>query len=441
MLFKKTPWKQSIVAVVAGYMVFSASIGLAAPLELTLEDSVNLALNNNPSIKISEADRVAAQWKIDEAKGAKDLTASLSHTDTHVRTAPSTAVTWYNGVKTVTEVSGMSKNNFDNKLTLTLPLYTGGKVEGVIDQAKLGLTIAELSVQKSKQQIKLDATSAYLTVLQAQILLKLSQESVDRLTAHLQNVQAQYNVGTVAKVDVLRSQVESASAEQNLIKAQNALDLSVASLNNVLGLSLDTQVSLKDNLTYKAYSQPLEDCITYALAKRPEILQSNFAIEVAGLGKKVAKSGNLPTVGLQAYSDWNKDKFPGADNNNWAVALAANWNFFDAGVTKSKVQQAEATLIKSQEQMRQTKDLVQLDVRQSYLSLREAEKRIATSQVAVDKAEEDYKIAGVRYSSGVGTNLDVIDSQVALTQAKTNYVQALYDYNSSKAKLDKAMGI
>ena len=73
--------------------------------------------------------------------------------------------------------------------------------------------------------------------------------------------------------------------------------------------------------------------------------------------------------------------------------------------------------------------------------MQEAEKRIDTTKVAVVQAEEDYKIAQVRYSAGVGTNLDVMDSQVALTQAKTNYIQALYDYNTSKAKLEKAMGI
>ena len=73
--------------------------------------------------------------------------------------------------------------------------------------------------------------------------------------------------------------------------------------------------------------------------------------------------------------------------------------------------------------------------------MNEADKRIETTQVAVEKAEEDYKIAGVRYSAGVGTNLDVIDAQVALTDAKNNYIQAMYDYNTSKADLDKAMGI
>ena len=116
-------------------------------------------------------------------------------------------------------------------------------------------------------------------------------------------------------------------------------------------------------------------------------------------------------------------------------------NLFDGNVTKAKVRQAEARLTKSVEQANQKQDVIQLEVRQAYLNMLEAEKRITTSKVTVDKGQEDFKIAQVRYSAGVGTNLDVIDSQLALTQAKTNYIQAMYDYNTSRAKLDKAMGI
>ena len=86
-------------------------------------------------------------------------------------------------------------------------------------------------------------------------------------------------------------------------------------------------------------------------------------------------------------------------------------------------------------------DSIRLEVQSSYLNLREAEKRIETARVAVDKAEEDFKIAQIRYSAGVGTNLDVLDSQVALTQANNNFVQALYDYNTSKVKLEGSMGL
>ena len=116
-------------------------------------------------------------------------------------------------------------------------------------------------------------------------------------------------------------------------------------------------------------------------------------------------------------------------------------NVWDYGVTAAKVAAAKANVVNAEETYRQTTDNVQLEVRTYYLSLREAEKRISTTSVAIAEAEEAYKIALVRYQAGVGTNTDVIDAQVSLTTAKNNYIQALYDYNTSHAKLEKAMGV
>ena len=127
--------------------------------------------------------------------------------------------------------------------------------------------------------------------------------------------------------------------------------------------------------------------------------------------------------------------------DNWAAGLSANWNIFDNGVTSAQVHQADARLIQAQEQAAATSESIQLEVRQAYLTMLAAEKNIATTQVAVTQAEEDYKIAQVRYSAGVDTNLAVMDAEEKLTEARMNYYTALYDYNTSKASLDKAMGI
>lgn len=118
----------------------------------------------------------------------------------------------------------------------------------------------------------------------------------------------------------------------------------------------------------------------------------------------------------------------------------ANWNIFDSGVTGAKVKQAESSLNKAREQAVETGNSVELEVRQADLSMKEAEKRIGATQVAVDKAKEDLKIAQTKYYAGAGTNLDVIDAQLALVQAGTNYTEALYDYNTNQAKLQKAIG-
>lgn len=425
-MIKQTHWKKRLaVALTSGFLVLNAAVVLAAPIELSLDDSIAMALQNNPTIKIADADREKAQWAISEAKGAKKLTVNLTHADKRAKTYSYSA----------------SANSFSNQIALNLPLYTGGKIEAGIEQAELNYKISDLDVQQSRQQIKLNATNGYYTILQSINALKVSQESVDMMNAHLKNVQAQYGVGVVAKSDVLRSEVELANYQQTLIVAQNNYDLAVSKFNNVLGLPLETEVKVKDELQHVKYQLSLNDSITYAMSHRPENIQADYAVEIAKKSVKIAQSGKLPTVAASAATGWSDTTFPGTDNNTWSIGLSATWTAFDSGVTDSKIKQSDLAVTKALQQAQQTKDSIQLEVRQAYLNMNEADKRINTTQVAVDKAEEDFKISGVRYSAGVGTNIDVIDAQVALTQAKNNYIQALYDYNTSKANLDKAMGI
>ncbi|MDF2501403.1 MAG: tolC 1 [Anaerosporomusa subterranea] len=420
-----TLWSRRLAsALVGGCLLLNTAFAATAPYELTLDESIRLALANNPAIKVAEADKEKAAWTVKEAQAGKAPTLSLGHTSS----------------RSHSDLKDSTGNNFENGISLSLPLYTGGKVESAIEQAKLGNDSAALGLENTKQQIRLDATSAYYNVLQASNMVKLNQESVDRLNAHVKNVQAQYQVGTVAKTDVLRSEVEVADAEQNLIKAENSYELSIANLNNVVGMPLETQINVKDQLKYEQVSLTLEQAIKQAMVNRPDLAQAELSVAVAEEGVNGAKSGYRPTIGVSASEGWDDTKFPGTDNNTWSVGVKASWNIFDSGLTNSQVRQSQASLEKARQQQQQAKDAAQLEVRQAFLNLKEAEKRIATSQVAVNKAEEDYKIAQVRYTSGVGTNLDVIDSQVALTQAKTNYIQSLYDYNTSRAKLEKAIG-
>lgn len=423
-MIKQAHWKKRLAVVLSGgFLVLNTAAVFAAPVELSLEDSIMMALQNNPAIKMADADREKAEWSISEAKGGKMPTLSLTHSDKRAKTS-----------------AGIG-DSFANSINLSLPLYTGGKAEAGIEQAKLNFKVSDLGVEKSKQQVKLDATTGYFTILQSINALKVSQESVDMMVAHLKNVQAQYGVGVVAKSDVLRSEVELANYQQKQIIAQNGYDLAVSKFNNVLGLPLDTEVKVKDELKHEKYELSLDDSIKYATIHRPEAIQADYSIDAAKQGIKVAQSGKLPTVGASATTGWSDTEFPGTDNNTWSVGLNATWTPFDSGVTNAKIKQADSTVAKAVQQAKQTKDSIQLEVRQAYFNMNEAEKRIATTQVAVEKAEEDFKISGVRYSAGVGTNLDVIDAQVALTQAKNNYIQAMYDYNTSKANLDKAMGI
>lgn len=415
---------RAVLAALAACGILSAGTALAAPVELTLEDSVNLALENNPQVKIAMLDEMKAEASLDEAEANRGFTLGYVHNAGRSKMEGFTA-----------------ENSFSNGLTLSLPLYTGGRLENAIDAAEIALESAKLGVNDTRQQLRMDTTNSYYSILQAQNQVTIYQQTVESLEEHLRNVKAQYHVGTVAKSDVLRSEVELADAQQGLIKAENARDLSVSNFNNVVGLPLDTDVRVTEELGYEKYDLVLADCIAYALEHRADGKQAQLAIDAAEEYKSIAKSGYRPSITASASNGWSDSDFPGTEDESWQIGAKLSWNIFDMGATKAQVRQADADLLTAKELARQKLDAIQLEVRMAYLDVHEAEKRIHTSQVSVDKAEEDLKIAHVRYRAGVGTNLDVMDAQVALTTAKMNYVQSLYDYNTSKAELDRAMGI
>lgn len=428
---------KNVLALTAALSVLCSQSVFAATLELDLEETIQRALLTNPSVKIAEYNRKAAKADYSAAKGARGISISLSHDSGRGGYADpqynQQLRIWTKGID----------NSHSNSITASLPIFTGGELQGQIGQAKANYRSMLSAEEQAYNEMKETATTGYFNMLNATNMKALRQESVDRLQAHLDNVIAQYNVGIVARADVLRSEVELANAQQNYITASNEYDVAEATLNNIIGTPLGTTLLLKDRLQYEPYENDMAYCLAYSEQHRPELKQAEYAIDSAEAALVVARSGHMPKVYANASNNWggNGSDWPGDDDENWSVGVTASMNVFDSGVTWSKIHAAQENLAKAKESQRQIKDNVELEVRTDYLNLREVEKRITTTQVAVASAEEDYHIAVVRYQAGVGTNIDVMDAQEALTQAKTNYYQALYNYNTSKAALNTSMGV
>lgn len=428
---------KNVLALTAALSVLCSQSVFAATLELDLEETIQRALLTNPSVKIAEYNRKAAKADYSAAKGARGISISLSHDSGRGGYADpqynQQLNIWTKGIG----------NSHSNSITASLPIFTGGELQGQIGQAKANYRSMLSAEEQAYNEMKETATTGYFNMLNATNMKALRQESVDRLQAHLDNVIAQYNVGIVARADVLRSEVELANAQQNYITASNQYDVAEATLNNIIGTPLGTTLLLKDRLQYEPYENDMAYCLAYSEQHRPELKQAEYAVDSAEAALVVARSGHMPKVYANASNNWggNGSDWPGDDDENWSVGVTASMNVFDSGVTWSKIHAAQENLAKAKESQRQIKDNVELEVRTDYLSMREAEKRITTAQVAVASAEEDYHIAVVRYQAGVGTNIDVMDAQEALTQDKTNYYQALYNYNTSKAALNTSMGV
>ena len=419
--------KKGLAALLAGSIFLLGGVVQAAPVELSLEEAVAMALKNNTAIKQALADKKKYDWNL---KGKLSLNLpkfTYTHTDT------------WNNLNDSSQAS-LTDTSFQNSVQMSYTLYSGGYNQGSINQAKYYQKYYDLGVVKSEQQVKYDATNSYYDLLNKSNLLNLRQESVERYKTHLKNTSAQYEVGVVAKSDVLATQVSLANAEQDFIKAQNDYDIAMATLNNVIGLPLTTDIKVRTNLTYDQSPLKLDETVDRALRNNPEVAQAKENVNVSQEGVTIAKADRLPSVKLTASNSWNSNEFPGAANSNMKAMLTTSWTIFDFDITKSNIRMAEAGLEKAREQDRQKTDQIFLDARSYFLTMKAAEKNIETSKVAIDRAEEDYKIAEVRYAAGVGTNLEVMDAHEKLTTAKNNYYKALFDYNTSKAKLDQIMG-
>lgn len=409
--------------------VCSSSLAFAEEtMDINLQESVRLALENNRTIKQSEKDQKAADWNLKSARRATGVNLQWQAAANRV------------GGKQYENAN--YDNSFTNNVTATFPLYTGGKNENTIRTREYNANAADMTLERTKENIRFQTMQQYYRVLQTRNNINVQEDSVRRLKVHLDNVNAQFRVGTVAKADVLQSQVNLANAEQNLVTAQANYDVAQATLNNLMGVPTATKLNIKDDLRYNKYTLTEEGCRKYAIQNRPDYAAAKYAAESAKASMETAKAGYRPTVNAQAVKYLQgSHAFSQNANDYWTAGLTASWNVFDNQVTKANVESAKANYEKAQETLAKLEEDINLEIRQYYLNLLAAEKNIHTMKVAVAEAEENYKIYQVRYSAGVDTNLNVMTAEEKLNAARVNYYTALYNYNTYKAALDTAMGV
>ena len=368
---KKNYMRKLTALVLGGLMTTTmASAAMAESVDMTLEESVRTALDNNYTIKQQEAEYDSAVWARHQARRSFGPTVNWQSTATKM------GGKYYD--------SANLSRNYGNTLSLTMPIYTGGQLEGAIKAADLAMNANELGLELAKQQVKASTMSAYYQALQAKNQIKVAQDSVNTLTEHLKNVNAQYTVGTVAKSDVLGTQVQMANAEQNLINANNSYDVAIASLNNVMGLPTDTELNLTDSLDYNVYEIPLEECTAYARSNRPDVLIADYQVAIAQAGVQQARAGYMPKVSAQASKSWAGDSPFGSEetdirygqNNNWTAGLVLSWDIWDNNVTQSKVNQSKAAVVKAEAAAENTRQSGDLEVRTAYLNLKADRKSV-----------------------------------------------------------------
>ena len=408
-------------------------------LFLNLDHSLKIAQENNKSLLQLKEKIRKSQFQIDEARAAFYPGLSFDGTYTRFGVIPSFQI----------DIPGMPQrkvetgfdNNYNLGLTLTQPIFTWGKLRNSYDISILSSRATREEYKRKIQEIEFDVVSSFYQLILAKELIRVREEAISNLKEHLRTVEARFAAGQASEFEVLRARVQLSNAYPPLTQAKNMLDLGTNAFKNLLGIDLKTPVELEGELTFEPIEVDLSQAENYALKQRPEISSVNLQKDIASEALSIVSAAYRPNLaGFGTFQYMNP--FYGVQewDYDWKVGLSVNMPLFDGFSTRSKIQQGKSDLAQLDILDKQVREGIKLEVRQAISDLDLARENIISQEENVKQAKKALDIAKVQYAQGVITSLEEMDTQLALTIAQTNYLQALADYSVAKAKYYKAIG-
>jgi len=435
----------------AGKMILILALGLGLQafsfsqekITLTLEESIRLALLQNPFYDAEKAKEGQAAYSVREAISRFLPSVNVQGMDVLDRKPFSVKFPPLFPGQSSQKISLDLTRTYQFSLSLFVPLFTGGRLMSGYRQANYSLLSTQEAIRQARQETVFKAKTAFYGILLCKKLVDAAEEAVSLAEKHLRNVESRYAVEMASKFDRLRSEVQLANLKPQLIRARNGLKTAELGLKVVLGLDLNQPIEVKGELSYQAFEANLDEHVARALACRPEILQFQYQKQIAAEIVKTAKAAYLPVVAVGGAFHYWSDQF-NFKKDNWenyySVNLIFNIPVFNGFNEAAKVGQSKAVLKQLEYGQKGLLEMVKLEVHESILSLQQARESLLSQEKNVEQAQEAVKIAELSFTEGLATDLEVSSVQVALSQARTNYSQALYDYVTALALLEKAIG-
>ncbi len=418
-------------------------------LILTLDKAISIALAQNPDVLVADQDRYKADAQIAEARSG--ALPQLSVSAQYVRNInlpviflPANSPPFNPTSSTISFAIG-SNNSYQGGVTLTQALYSR-QVGVALDIANTYRDLSGAGYEAAKQSVVLQVKKAFYTILLMQKLVEANRQGLEVVKANFENVQSLYRHGQAAEFDLLRAEVQVANTEPGLISAENNLVLAVNGLKSLLSLPLDSPVVVQGDFSFQEVPQSVLDAGgRSALLDNPTLQQLAFQESMLDKNITIEQSGYFPSLyGFGAYQWQTQDNTFQFGNYLWAkimnVGVTLSWNIFDGLRTPARVEQARVDLKKVQYTRLKAEEGIAIQVQSARLKMNEAKKRIMGQEKNIEQAKRAVSIAETRFKSGVGTQLELLDAQVAMTLAQTNYAQAIYDYLVAKADWEYAVG-
>jgi outer membrane protein TolC len=408
----------------------------AVPEALDLPYSLGFALDNNFTIR-------QAKERIKQQEGIV----------LEVRSAQIPNVSAAAGYsRNADEISGNGlDHNWSVNITARQVLFSGGGVAASVKSQQLALEAAGLTLRAVINDVLLEVRTRFYTVLVNRERIKVQEQNIELLQRQLKDVKNRYDAGTVSNFEVLRAEVALANAQPALITARNDHRLAIEELRQSLGFvnTSDQDVAkvpeFIGTLEFHPVNHDLRSALVSAREQRPDLQRLTKLAAAAEQGVTARRANYLPVVSAFGAYDWRMNSAGSSSLANardgWTVGLQSTWDIFDGRATAGRVSQARSQLEQAKLSVAEAQLSVDVDVRRSISTYQQATELAEASKKVVEQAEEAVRLANARFGAGTATQLDVLTSQVDLTTARLNQLQAFYSYNVAVANVRRAMGL
>jgi outer membrane protein TolC len=411
------------------------------PVRLSLAEAVGRAVDLNEDVLIARAEEARTAGLVREVRAASlpDIRADINY-NRNIQNA----VLFLETGDGVQQVQLGQENDFSFILTLEQPILDLA-LGPARSAARLSGEATAVQVESARVGVALQARLAYYQVLLDKELVVVQEKAIEQAGARLREVEAFYRVGTASDFDLLTAQVEVDNIKPLLIQARNLLALDRNRLKRTIGMPLNRTIELVDRLARPTEIPPLEEAIEIALRNRPDVDSQELVIALQSENLAVQKASGYPTLDLIASFSRrgaSSTLFPGG--KDFAQSASAGLSFsvpvFDGRARSGRVQQARAAVDREKFRLQQLVENARLQVQQAHQALVASREQIEASESNIARAERALEIAQTRFRNGLSTQVELNDAELAVTRARTNFAQALYNHNAARAQLTAAMG-
>lgn len=425
-------------------------------LVLDIGKALEIALSENPTVKV--ANKEIQKKKYAQKGSYAALFPQVSFSADYNRTLKKQVMYMDGFDMGSTEIPGMEDmpnmdegievgrdNNWNLGFNASMPIVNAALWKSLSISA-VDVELAIEQARSSKIAMVNQVKKGYYGVLLASDSYRVFKESYDNAMENYLDIKRKFEQGIVAEYDLIRANVTVKNSEPNMLQAENALVLAKWQLKALLGMDLDINIECKGQLTdfeKDLFGDFLSTDTT--LANNTDLKQMDLQAKQLEKTLTMQKFDYLPTLSLTGLYQWtamnNDFKFKDYRWNPYSmVGVSLSIPIFSGGSKFYKIKQTRNSLEQLNLQREDTQRNLQLAIKQYIDNMNTCVKRFDASQKGVEQAERGYMISQKRYDTGAGTLLEMNDSELALTQAKLNFNQAIYDYMVAKADLEKVLG-